>query len=94
VTSEQAAPAAGQGQGEEGTDTRAGQGEAEPHSEDEGMVDHSRTGEEELGHAAGQGEQGEYGGGELHRCPWKLNPEIHRTAPFPSISSSIDLTYI
>jgi len=78
----------------QGADTGVGRGGAEPYNEDEGVADHSRAGEEELGHAAGQGEQGEYGRGELHRCPWKLNPEIHRTAPFPSISSSIDLTYI
>ena len=105
ASSKQATLAVGQGQGEQGVGTGAGRGEqgagtgagrggAEPHSEDEGVADHSRAGEEELGHAAGQGEQGEYGEAELRRCPWKLNLEIHRTTPFPSISSSIDLTYI
>jgi len=31
-----------------------GRGGAEPYNEDEGVADHSRAGEEELGHAAGR----------------------------------------
>ena len=47
ASSEQAAPAPGQSRGEQGTGT--GTGRAEPHVKDEGMADHGRTGEEELG---------------------------------------------
>jgi len=38
----------------QGADTGVGRGGAEPYNEDEGVADHSRAGEEELGHAAGR----------------------------------------